>query len=44
MSRGQVHPLGLPKHEKGTQSQVADDGHQVENTRPGTSGLNQVAT
>lgn len=44
MIRGQVHPLGLPKHQKGAQPQVADDGHQVENTRPGASGLNQVAT
>lgn len=44
MIRGQVHPLGLPKHQKGAQSQVADDGHQVKNTRPGASGLNQVAT
>lgn len=39
MSGDQVHPLRLPKHQKGTQSQVADDGHQVEHTGPGASGL-----
>lgn len=44
MSGDQVHPLCLPEYQKGAQSQVADDGHQVEHTGPGASGLNQVAT
>lgn len=43
MSGDHVYPLRLPEHQKGAQSQVADDGHHVEHTGPGASSLNQVA-